>query len=130
MWQDTPESRARSGERPALHASACVNAALACSSVQLQQCAGCKRNLLPLLLSSGNARWAPPVSEYRQASLKAPLQHAAEGMLTTAPPADAEQLVEGTAQLTTLGRCVEVAVLSGSKPFACMYSHFALLLQV
>jgi hypothetical protein len=56
---------------------------------------------------AGNARWAPAVSEYRQADLKYPLQHAAECMLTTAPPAEAGDLLEATAQLTTMGRCAE-----------------------
>jgi hypothetical protein len=70
---------------------------------------------------AGNARWAPAVSEYRQADLKYPLQHAAECMLTTAPPAEAGDLLEATAQLTTMGRCAEGALLrklgaaSGSK---------------
>lgn len=53
---------------------------------------------------AGNARWSPAVSEYRQADLKYPLQHAALSMVTTQPPVEAEELVEATAQLTTTGR--------------------------
>ncbi|WIA12059.1 hypothetical protein OEZ85_012136 [Tetradesmus obliquus] len=66
-------------------------------------------------LRSGNARWAPAVSEYRQADLQYPLQHAAECMLTTAPPAEAADLLEATAQLTTMGRC-DTGTMSLQRP--------------
>jgi hypothetical protein len=67
------------------------------------------------------------VSEYRQADLKYPLQHAAECMLTTAPPAEAGDLLEATAQLTTMGRWAEWVLLrklvtaSGSKQHTRSY---------
>ncbi|KAF8071180.1 hypothetical protein HT031_001262 [Scenedesmus sp. PABB004] len=38
---------------------------------------------------AGNARWSPAVSEYREAALRYPLQHAAEALLTTAAPDEA-----------------------------------------
>jgi hypothetical protein len=54
----------------------------------------------------GNARWSPTVSEYRQAALQFPLQHAAEAMLTAELPEGADGLQAATAALTTTGRCV------------------------
>lgn len=51
-----------------------------------------------------NARWAPAVSEYRQAALQYPLQHAAEAMLTTEPPEQVEQLQSATTTFTATGR--------------------------
>lgn len=52
----------------------------------------------------GNARWAPAVSEYRQAALQYPLQHAAAGMLTTDPPDELAQLQADTSAVTATGR--------------------------
>lgn len=63
-----------------------------------------KLELVFTLPCTGNARWAPAVSEYRQANPKYPLQHAAESMVTTVPPAETGDLLEATAQLTTMGR--------------------------
>eukprot|EP00879_Flechtneria_rotunda_P024201 GHRR01025649.1.p1 GENE.GHRR01025649.1~~GHRR01025649.1.p1 ORF type:complete len:986 (+),score=357.96 GHRR01025649.1:892-3849(+) len=54
---------------------------------------------------AGKARWSPAVSEYRQANLEYPMQHAAEGMLTASAPAEVDDLMEATAELTMTGRC-------------------------
>jgi len=52
----------------------------------------------------GNARWAPAVSEYRQAALQYPLQHAAECMMTTEPPGELADIQRATAAFTATGR--------------------------
>jgi hypothetical protein len=63
------------------------------------------RRRLFCLATSGNARWSPAVSEYRQANnLKYPMQNAAAEMLTAVPPVEAAELLDATAQFTTTGR--------------------------